>query len=344
MENIKIGIIGAGGNTKLKHIPKLQEIEGVEIVSVCNRTVESGQKVADEFSILNVTANPEEIFQDKTIDAVVIGTWPNKHSELTIASLNAGKHTMCEARMARNLTEAQAMFDIANERNELIAQIVPSPFTFKYDQTLKECIESKKIGDILAVNVTGTLGRFADFERAQTWREDFEISGENIMTMGIWYEAMIRWLGEARTVFANGSVSVKNRKSFSGEGQVELTIPDHINLTGSLQNGANYSIQISQINGLVPVKNCVEIFGTTGSLILNLDEDSLKIGLKGCDTCEKIDIDPKKQGKWRVEEEFIGTIRGKEKIVYTNFTEAMKYMQFTDAVQRSLKSQKLETV
>ena len=36
-ENIRVGIIGAGGNTTLKHIPLLQKIDGVEIVSVANR-------------------------------------------------------------------------------------------------------------------------------------------------------------------------------------------------------------------------------------------------------------------------------------------------------------------
>ena len=39
-DKIKIGFIGAGGNTKLKHIPGFQKIEGVELVSVANRSIE----------------------------------------------------------------------------------------------------------------------------------------------------------------------------------------------------------------------------------------------------------------------------------------------------------------
>ena len=35
---IKIGIVGAGGNTKLRHIPGLREQDNVEIVSVSNST------------------------------------------------------------------------------------------------------------------------------------------------------------------------------------------------------------------------------------------------------------------------------------------------------------------
>ena len=42
---IRIGIIGAGGNTISAHLPKLIEQSGVEIVSVANRTIASGKKV-----------------------------------------------------------------------------------------------------------------------------------------------------------------------------------------------------------------------------------------------------------------------------------------------------------
>ena len=38
METIRIGIVGAGANTKEKHIPGFQALDGVEIVSVANRS------------------------------------------------------------------------------------------------------------------------------------------------------------------------------------------------------------------------------------------------------------------------------------------------------------------
>ena len=40
-------------------------------------------------------------------------------------------------------------------------------------------------------------------------------------------------------------------------------------------------------------------------------------------------------GKWRVEEEFIQAIKGKEKITHTTFSDGVKYMQFTDALKIS---------
>ncbi|MEC9451173.1 MAG: hypothetical protein VYB79_02095, partial [Chloroflexota bacterium] len=43
-------------------------------------------------------------------------------------------------------------------------------------------------------------------------------------------------------------------------------------------------------------------------------------------------------GGWRVEEEFINAIKGKEKITHTNFSDGLKYMQFTDALRMSWES------
>ena len=46
--------IGAGGNTKLHHIPKLQAIPGVEVVAIANRTAESAAKAGEPFGITKV--------------------------------------------------------------------------------------------------------------------------------------------------------------------------------------------------------------------------------------------------------------------------------------------------
>ena len=53
-ENINIGLIGAGGNTRLRHIPGFNAMNGVTVSAVCNRSLESGKRVADEFGIENV--------------------------------------------------------------------------------------------------------------------------------------------------------------------------------------------------------------------------------------------------------------------------------------------------
>ena len=76
---IKVGIVGAGNNTRVRHIPGLQAIAGVEIVSVCNRSRESSRRVAEAFHIPQVYDDWRELVAADDTNAIVIGTWPYLH-------------------------------------------------------------------------------------------------------------------------------------------------------------------------------------------------------------------------------------------------------------------------
>ena len=202
-DTIKVGVIGAGGNTTSRHIPGLQAIEGVEIVGVCNRSQESSQRVADQFGIPKTYDNWQDAIADGDTNAIVIGTWPYMHCRATIAALEADKHVMCEARMAMNAREAHEMREVSREKTHLIAQIVPSPMTLRVDKTIKRLIAEGYIGDVLAVEARAG-GAFLDSEAPLQWRQDFDLSGLNIMSMGIWYEALIRWIGGSDADYGDG--------------------------------------------------------------------------------------------------------------------------------------------
>ena len=122
-EIIRVGIVGAGNNTRLRHIPGLKAIEGVNIISVCNRSRESSQRVADEFDIPRVYDNWLDLVQADDTDAICIGTWPYLHCPITLATLEANKHVLCEARMALNAQEAHAMLEAARRKPHLVAQL-----------------------------------------------------------------------------------------------------------------------------------------------------------------------------------------------------------------------------
>ena len=158
VEQIKIGLIGAGGNTKLRHIPGFQAIDGVEILGVTNRTFDSSKKVADEFNIPNVYENWVDMLEDPNIDAICIGTWPYMHCTLVIASLEYGKHVITEARMAMDGAEAHAMLEASKQYPNQIAQIVPAPHTLNLDKTIIDLIKNDYLGDIISVDVAISQG------------------------------------------------------------------------------------------------------------------------------------------------------------------------------------------
>ena len=330
---VKVGIIGAGGNTRSRHIPGLQAIEGVEIVGVCNRSQESSQRVADEFGIPKTYDNWQEAIGDPDTNAIVIGTWPYMHCRATVAALRADKHVMCEARMAMNAREAHIMRMASRQKTHLIAQIVPSPMTLRVDNTIKKLIAEGYIGDVLAIEARAG-GAFLDSESALQWRQDFDLSGLNIMSMGIWYEALMRWVGEATRIMAMGKTFVKMRPDADGVMR-SVRIPEHIDVVGDLACGAQLHIQVSTVAGLAGAPE-VYIFGSNGTL--RFSGNKLYGGQKDDTELSEIDIPDSEAGGWRVEEEFVNAIRGGEVITHTDFDTGVKYMEFTEAVTRSMQS------
>ncbi|MCG9126582.1 Gfo/Idh/MocA family oxidoreductase [Candidatus Poribacteria bacterium] len=330
---IQIGIIGAGRNTKSRHIPGLKAIDGVEIVGVCNRSRESSQVVADQFGISKIYDSWKDVINDNDTNAIVIGTWPYMHCRTTVAALMANKHVMCEARMAMNAREAHAMRILSRRKPEIIAQIVPSPMTLRVDKTIKRLIAEGYVGDILAIEVRAG-GNFLDTDSEIQWRQDIDLSGMNIMSMGIWYEAIMRWVGEATKIVAMGKTYVKIRPTSEGI-MKSVRIPEHIDVIGDLTCGAQLHMQISSVTGLVGQPEAI-IFGSDGTL--RFSENKLFGGQKNDDQLRVIDIPKEDEGEWRVEEEFVNAIRGKEVITHTDFETGVKYMEFTEAVTRSMNS------
>ena len=67
-DGIRLGLIGAGKNSRDRHIPGFQEVDGVEITAVANRSRESGRVVADQFNIPTVYDNWQDLLEDPDID------------------------------------------------------------------------------------------------------------------------------------------------------------------------------------------------------------------------------------------------------------------------------------
>ena len=332
---IRIGFVGAGGNTTLRHIPGFQAIEGVELVSVANRSVASGQRIADQYGISEVYDNWVDLIEADDTDAICIGTWPYTHRDMALAALESDKHVMTEARMCMDAAQAREMLDASRLAPHLVAQIVPSPMTLRVDNTVKRLIADGYLGDVLSVNLvvndrTMHPAGFIQPSAPHHWRHDRDLSGYNIMQMGIWYEAMMRWVGPAQIVQALTRVHVKSRQDGNGDAQV-ITIPDHIEVLCEMYSGPLLHIRMSAVTGHSP-SNGAWLFGTDGTLFVESPGMALYGGTRDDGEMAEIEIPAENQGDWRVEEEFINAIRGVEEITHTNFADGVRYMEFTEAV------------
>ena len=331
-DSIRIGIVGAGANTRLRHVPGFRSIEGVELVGVVNRSAESSRRAAEEFEIPRTFDSWQQLVADEDIDAVMIGTWPNMHAEITCAALEAGKHVMTEARMARTASEAHAMSAASRARPELVTQIVPSPFGLFCHDYVRELIDDGFLGELRELVIIGANDQFHDTDQPLHWRQDREISGFNVLAMGILHEAALRWAPDPTRVFAQ--VATCGPTWTDGE----ATIPDSVQVLTELAGGGRGLYHLSGIALFGPGFH-LHFYGSAGTIRLALaPEQQLLIGKAGEDELHEPEIPADQLGDWRVEEEFIGAIRGEETIRFTDFDTGVKYMEFTEAVTRSAES------
>ena len=340
-DNIRVGVVGAGGNTRLHHIPKLKKIDGVEIASVSNRTRASSERVAQEFGIPRVHERWQELVNDPGIDAVVIGTWPYMHCPVTLAALEAGKHVLTEARIAMNAREARQMLAASRAHPNLVTQVVPGPATFAADPMVMHLLKEGYIGELQSMDLKVPAG-FLNREAPMHWRMDRDYSGMNIMSMGIWYECVSRWVGPATAVMARTRVAVPYRVDKESGERRAISIPDHVEVLADLANGAIARMHWSSVAGFMPGPE-IWLYGSEGTLRLvqrGRDDLVLTGGKRGDKEMAPIEIPADKTYRWRVEEEFISAIRGQEPVRRTSFVDAVNYMDFTEAVHMTTEGQR----
>ncbi len=340
---VRIGIVGAGENARTRHIPGFQHLEEVELIAVCNRSLQSGQRVAEQFGIPRVYSRWDQVVNDPDVGAVLIGTWPYMHAQCTCAALRAGKHVLCEARMAMNSREAHEMWSTSRANPQLVAQIVPSPATLAFDRTIQKLIADWYLGEPYVVQIRQLSKEFLNTEGDIHWREDFGLSGYNVLSLGIWYEALMRWLGEATEVVAMSQVFVKHRFDRRRDQRVGVRVPQHVDVIAQMACGAQTQMQFSAATGLADASSAW-LFGSQGTLHLDLVERKLYGGRRGDPALRTISIQPAMEDSWRVEEEFVGAIRGEEDVVLTSFEQGVKYMEFTEAVAVSAARGKVVTL
>ncbi len=332
---IRIGFVGAGANTRLRHLPGFAAIPGVRLAAVANRTEASARAVAAQFGIARVARDWRAVVEDPEVDAVCIGTWPNLHAEVTCAALAAGKHVLCEARMAADLAGARAMLAASAARPDLVAQLVPAPFTLDLDATIIGLLREGALGELREILVEHAAGWYADPDAPLSWRQDPACSGVNMLFLGICHETVQRWLGGPFAVeAARGAVFTRERAHWESGARVRVELPDCLHVLGRGPGGARLAYRLSGVER-GPGRHEFRLVGAGATL--RVDAGRAELYLSGRDGVERpVAVPPESRRGWRVEADFIASIRTGAPVTLTSFADGVRYMEFTDAVFRGM--------
>jgi myo-inositol 2-dehydrogenase/D-chiro-inositol 1-dehydrogenase len=107
---LKVGLLGAGRIGHV-HAKAISSHPGSKLVAVSDVVKEAAAKLAAEYGA--ETRSNEAIIADASIDAVLIATSTNTHSELIEAATKAGKAVLCEKPVDLSLARARACQKVA---------------------------------------------------------------------------------------------------------------------------------------------------------------------------------------------------------------------------------------
>jgi predicted dehydrogenase len=327
---LRIGIAGAGKIVASEHVPRLRAIDGVELVAVANQTLESSRRAAAELGIPTAFGDWGALIEEPEIDAILIGTWPYLHAPIAVEALYAGKHVLTEARMASDAEAAAAMVEAAQEHPGQVAMVVPASFSLWADRAIQRVLGGGALGRVLAVRVTWDGG--AGDDPAEHWRWQRRFSGNNVMSLGILYEAMARWLGQAEWVTAESQI-VAPRKPAPGGRTIPTDVPDHLVAVAGFAGDVTAAIEMSTVT-LRGTGIHVTFFGSEGTLEADFGAQALSIRKAG-QSPEAVEITAEERDEWRAERDFVAAIRGESAIDLTDFETGRRYMEFVDAVHES---------
>jgi predicted dehydrogenase len=327
---LRIGIVGAGNIVRQRHLPALKKHPEVEIVAVSNASYESAEKFcAEEIPQATPMRNWVDLVALPDLDVVWIGTPPYLHSAVTVSALESGKHVFCQARMSMDLAEAQEMLAAAERYPELVTMLCPPPYGMRGDLLVKKLLAEDYIGRPHHIRLQSFTTNYLDPEAPAHWRQRIELSGLNVMTLGIYVEVLQRWFGPITGVFARGKILQPLRQGY------EVIVPDLLTVLCTFANGTEGVLEFSGVNAFAS-SDRVEVYGSGGTMIYDFGDETLRAGRAPDKELKRIEPTRELEGEWRVEEDFLAAVKSKGRVrPHPTFEDGLRYMRVVQAVADS---------
>ena len=150
-KKLRYGLIGCGAIARIKHMAAVALYpDEVEMAAFCDVIEERAVEYAKEYGTpdAKVYTDYKELLKDETIDAVIVATPNRSHSFITIDSLEAGKHVLCEKPMAKTYEEAKAMVETAKRTGKILTIGYQNRYREDVSYAKATC-EEDELGEVL---------------------------------------------------------------------------------------------------------------------------------------------------------------------------------------------------
>lgn len=259
---IKIGVIGCGKIAQVRHLPEYADNTACRIAAVYDVNQQRAQQVALSYNA-KACASYEEILEDKEIAAVSVCAANAVHAEITIASLNAGKHVLCEKPMATTLQECEAMAAAAKKSGKFL-MIGHNQRLAQAHAAARRLIEQGEIGRILTFRTTfghGGPETWSVDPGKSVWFFDKKQAGMGAMAdLGIHKTDLIQFLTGQRVVEVTAYMGTLDKRMPDGE---PISVDDNAICIYRMDAGAVGTMAASW-TFYGPEDNSTILYGTEG--------------------------------------------------------------------------------
>ena len=283
---LKIGIIGCGKITEVRHAPEYAENPDCQIVGFYDFFPERAEAMAKQYGG-KAYATLEELLAGDA-DAVSVCVANDSHASASIAALQAGKHVLCEKPMAVTLEDCKAMVKEAEAAGKKL-MIGHNQRFAKAHVKAREIIASGQLGKILAFHTTfGHPGPEGWTGQANSWFFDKKRAAFGALAdLGVHKTDLMHYLLGEEIVQVSASFCTLDKKYPDG---TPIAVDDNAICIYTTRSGAVGTMHVSW-TFYGREDNSTRIYGTEGILRIYDDPAYSLIWEKRDGTEEKMALD-----------------------------------------------------
>ncbi|MDR1917258.1 MAG: Gfo/Idh/MocA family oxidoreductase [Synergistaceae bacterium] len=223
----KVCIIGAGNISNTRHIPAVCKNKNIEIVGLVSNELNNLTRTQNKYKFIKnsllIDPKKDVIFQLNStqwfgeVDAVIIGTPPKEHYEISKICLQLKKHVLVEKPMAMDINQCDDMIEIANN-NRVTLNVMHS---FNYADGISEMdkrFRNNEFGELRSILEVQLTNRD---RRLPKWYND--------LPLGLFFDEAAHFFYTAMR-FGNGNYSVLNAHAHYG--LPKENTPQHLEIQG----------------------------------------------------------------------------------------------------------------
>lgn len=264
---MKIGIIGCGAITCFRHAPECESNPDIEIAGFFDLVENRARELAERYGG-RVYKTYEDMLDDKNVDGVIVCTSNSTHAEVTIKSLQAGKHVLCEKPLATIIEDGIAMDKAANDADRLL-MIAQNQRMDAAHIKAKEIIKSGVLGDVIFFRSEFSHSGPENWGVDKTKNSWFFNKNAAILgamgDLGVHKIDLMRWMLEEEFVNVSAIVGSFDKKAPDGG---PISVDDNAICLLSTESGIVGTVTASWSNYGI-VDNSTRIYCTNGVIKIN---------------------------------------------------------------------------